>query len=207
MGLFSGVSDAIGGVFGGGGNDFNPLDSQAYKQYASDVGMVRDLATAPVTGLDIGGQATSDLASTVYGNQLDQMNRQAMGNLATGQAGVQRYGADAGSMERMANQNMRQQLLGQQALGQTNMQNQADIMARNIALQQQKQNTALMALPQMSAMPFQTDVTANAANQQANAAKLQGMGSLAGMALGAGGGPIGMAAGSALGSGIAGLFG
>ena len=206
MGLFDGIANTVGGMFGGG-QDFNPLDAQSYKQYETDVGGVRNLATTPVTGLDVGGQATSDLANTVYGNQLDQMNRQAMSNLATGQAGVQRYGADAGSMERLAGQNMRQQLIGQQGLGQTNMQNQADIASRNIGQQLQNQNTALMALPQMSAMPFQTEVTANASNQQANAAQMQGLGSMAGMALGASGGPMGMALGSALGGQVGGLFG
>lgn len=210
MGLFSGVTDAIGGALGlGGGQDFNPLDTESYRQYASDVGRVRGVADRDITGLDAGGRAASDLASTVYGNQLDAFNRQGQSGLATGQAGVSRYGADAGAFERMGNQNMRQGLLGSQSLGQTNMQNQADILNRNIQQQQQTKNTAMMGLPQMSAMPFQTDVTANAANMQANQAKSQGLGQLIGMGAGAAfGGPVGMSIGGTIGGQLGGgLFG
>lgn len=202
MGLFD-------SLFGGGQDDFNPLDGTAYKQYASDVDNVRNVANSNITGLDAGGQAASNLASTVYGNQLDQLNQQAGSNLATGQAGVSRYGADAGAYERMGNSNMRNQLMGQQNLGQTNMQNQADILNQNISQQQNMKNTALMGLPQMSQMGFQAETTANAANQQANNAQASGLGSVLGtVAGGAFGGPIGAAAGGSLGGMLGGsLFG
>jgi|LGVE01.1.fsa_nt_gb hypothetical protein len=198
----------LGGLFGGGGgDDFNISDSPYMQSYGSDVANIRSRATDPITGLDVGGQAASDLASTVYGNQLDQFQRQAGSNLATGAANVGRYGGDAGSMERMQNQANRQNLIGQQGLGQTNMQNQANIGAQNIAQQQGFQNTALMALPQMSMAPAEMDLRAQAANQQANEAQQQGLFGLIGTGVGAGfGGPLGASIGGAGGQALAGLF-
>lgn len=226
MSLFSGITNTIGNVLGGGpAQRFEPqttqLDPAMLQQFQQDIGGVRSLANTPVTGLNTAGRAATDLARTAYQDQLEGLFGQQGSQLATAQANLGRFGADAGSAERLATQNMRQGLLGQQQLGRANVQNLANIAAQNTAQQEQNRVGALMALPQISQAPLSMQLgvdqanaglmnQANLANMSADAVRRQNIGSalgsigqIGGLALG---GPMGGAIGGMIGGQLGGLF-
>lgn len=219
MGLFD--------MFGGKSSapQYNPeiakLDPALMAQLQTDIGGVRNLSTAPISGLSQAGIAQQDLARQAYGSQLDQFNRQQGSGLATAQAGLGRFGADSGSAERVATQNMRQGLIGQQQLGAANMQNLANVAQQDLGTQQQQQYSALMALPQLSqgvmGTQYNADLqAANAANranvanmasqQEAGNAFSNMLGTAGGIIGGIYGGPLGAAGWQAGGQMLGGLF-
>lgn len=222
MGLFS----DIGGLFGGGdAPQFNPqtvqLDPAMLAQFQQDIGGVRDVAQTPVSGLSSAGFAGQNLAQQAYANQLQDLQRQQGSQLATGMAGVGRFGGDSGAAERMAGNIGRQGLLGEQQLGGAAAQNLANIGFQDLQQQQANQFNALMALPQLSASPLQMQTAvsqgnvgiqnqaqlANMAAEQAQSDKLSGLlGTAGGLAGAYFGGPLGAGAGQAGGQMLGGLF-
>lgn len=208
MSLFSSIGGGIGNLLGGGSQP--SVDMGNINQYFSDVSGIRDYASSPVTGVSTAGKAAQDLATQQYQNQLDTLNQQNLSSQATGQAGLQRYGADSGANERLARSSGKTALLGNQQLGQANLTNQANIGASDIATQQSNKYNAMMQTPSMQLGGVSAYNQASIANQSADAARRQGIGNTLGT-LGqiggtAMGGPLGGAVGGVAGNLAGGLF-
>ena len=178
MSIFKTLTNTVGNVLGGG--PAPSIDMSKFNQYYSDVGAVRDLANAPITGLSQAGQAGSNLATQQYQNQLDALRGQNLSNQATGFANLQRYGADAGAQERLARSGNKMGLFANQQLGQANLTNQANITAQDLATQQSQKYNALMQTPNLQLGGINAYNQASIANQSANAARKQGIGNMLG---------------------------
>ena len=183
-----------------------------------DTSAVRGLANTPITGLSAAGLAQQEFARQAFANQRDQLMNNQMSNQASGQAQMARYGADAGSAERLAQGLGRDRMFGQQRLGAQQASSMADLAQGDLQSQQDRQYTALMALPQISQNQMTNQFNmdrygADARNQEnainvgnqeaARQANSKTWGTIGGVAGGLLGGPLGAAGGQLLG----GLFG
>lgn len=180
-----------------------------------------DLANTNVTGISATGQAQQDYAKGLFAQQRDQLGNDMMANQATAMANMSRYGSDAGSAERLAGNMAKNNLLAQQRLGAQQASSLADIASQDMANQDMRKYTALMALPQITqsqyGQQFNMDTAIadarnkesaiNMANRQAaEESQADTLGTIGGIAGGIFGGPLGGIAGSVGGKLLSKLF-
>jgi hypothetical protein len=115
-----------------------------------DTNRLRQFATNPITGLSQAGLAQQNFANNAFAQQRDQMQNSLLSNQASGQAQMARYGADAGSSERLAQSLGRDSLFSGQRLGAQQATSLADLAQNDMQGQQDRQFTALSALPQIT---------------------------------------------------------
>jgi hypothetical protein len=182
-----------------------------------DTNRLRQFATNPITGLSQAGLAQQDFANKAFAQQRDQMQNSLLSNQASGQAQMARYGADSGSSERLAQSLGRDSLFSGQRLGAQQATSLADLAQNDMQGQQDRQFTALSALPQISQSQFTNQFNMDSARADAlnaqNAINMNSVNSakdrtsnLWGSILGLGGAALGGPVGAGLGKGIAGLF-
>ena len=183
-----------------------------------DTNRLRQFATNPITGLSQAGLAQQNFANNAFAQQRDQMQNNLLSNQASGQAQMARYGMDSGSAERLAGSLGRDNLFAGQRLGAQQATSLSDLAQNDMQGQQDRQFTALSALPQISQSQFTNqfnmdNARADALNSQ-NAINMASVNSakdrtsnLWGSILGLGGAALGGPIGAAAGKGIAGLFG
>jgi hypothetical protein len=178
-----------------------------------DTNRLRQFATNPITGLSQAGIAQQNFANNAFAQQRDQMQNSLLSNQASGQAQMARYGMDSGSSERLAGSLGRDNLFAGQRLGAQQATSLSDLAQNDMQQQQDRQFTALSALPQITQSQlnnqFQMDtVGANALNNQnainmgarqdARNANTNLWSTVGGVAGGMLGGPLGSLGGSAL---------
>lgn len=202
-----------GGIFGG--NDSATPQVQAnLGDFNKDLGKIRDRRDTDPELRKSTGMLT-DIQGRDFANLRDQSAVRNQASLDSAlQQGAISGGLDAGSVERLARQNLRQSRLGNQEIGLAETQEKARTEFGDIAQQEQFRDQLLTQVPQLelgrAGVISETQRTNAALRLQADAAKKGQMGALggllgAGAGLALGGGPMGAMAGSSIGSGIFGL--
>jgi len=211
MGLFSFLGGSTPTV-----PQFTPkgVDPQTLKDIQRTSGRIEDLSQKEITD----PRMSYDLTATELGRQRDVMGDTADRDIASAMKSAQQQTAIAGGLgtgasSRIAQKGLVEGLRGKQQLSSKYQDIAGQAMIGDIASQEAEKSQALFAAP--SAFGIGGSIEANAADtynramggqiqaqalaNQAGQSKWGQIGSIAGMAMGAGGGPAGMMMGGAAG--------
>jgi hypothetical protein len=226
MGLFKKVGRIAGAAVGGvpgyliGGTVGKMLDggkegpfqfSPDLSRLRKDIQKVRDERDREITGPRKSAQLTLDQIEADRVRGMSDLEAGRASQLEAAQSSLARQGGiDSGARERLAQESQRQGLFAKQQATADFARLETDVRAQDFAQQEQLKNQALFATPQLSRVPTQFMLQAQAANAQARAvadarkrAGLGAIGSLAGAGLGAFlGGPAGASVGASVGGGL-----
>lgn len=210
MGLFKSVGKVLG-IGGGSAPQFTP----DLREYKADVGKVRSLRDAPITGIRQSAELSLGQLDKERQREMGDVQSSSMGRFAALQDELARQGGiDSGARERLAGLSQREATMARQRAGADFGRMRSDLYAGDIAAQEDLKNQALFRLPQMSLAPTDIQARAAAANMQAralheqsNRSQVGALGSVLGGAAGAyftKGGAKEKLMGSMMGSGMGG---